>query len=625
MPECGLQSACHGTRCLLRVVACAAVGIGLLGSVAASVDRSASSGARPRPSLVVLLLPGVTLDDLLLPELHFLPRLVRTSSGAWVAVWRETQGLERYGKSLKTPLRRDASRPYGVAADVDATGRAARRELRRAPILWIDLGDTARAARYAPLCAPDLAEKHRRTAMQDADRLLGELLRQPSLPDVWVIAPPAAPESGLVPFFWMRRGFGPGLLRSGSTHMTGVITGPDLVATLADVAGEPYDGDGRQAEVVPWPGAVGRARSSARAEPGPLGELHRLWGRVEGTEEFRPAANRLIQWLLLLCLVTAILALQSGRRLPTAITLLPLLLPPLLLADGARRGGALLLAMTLALLPGAAQVWAASRSRRFSGQPSEAGMLQLSWRPLAAAGCAACALALLSGDCLPWSALSYSIPLGVRFYGIGNELMGWWIGVTLLAVSGGNRERIAVGPLCMLLAVAVLIGHPSFGANVGGGVTALGAVGVLLWPWLRGRPVLMAAMVCAVVMLLVGMAAWDASRPLADQTHLGRLALRVAHEGPGPLLSMAGGKLWTNLRISVGLWGVMVAAGIRLVLLAQRRAPQSATTRAVALLLPTAILAFLVNDSGVIAAALMLSLSVLAVGPQARRNPGPTS
>src|SRR5207247_2722330 len=126
---------------------------------------------------------------------------------------------------------------------------------------------------------------------------------------------------------------------------------------------------------------------------------------------------------------------------------------------GARRGGAPLLATALLLLPGAALVWASWWSRRSAGRRSGAGTLQVSWRPLAAAGCVACALALLAGDCLRWSVLSYSIPLGVRFYGIGNELMGWWVGVSLLAVTVGGGKRFAAGPVWVLLAVAVLIGH----------------------------------------------------------------------------------------------------------------------------------------------------------------------
>jgi hypothetical protein len=307
-----------------------------------------------------------------------------------------------------------------------------------------------------------------------------------------------------------------------------------------------------------------------------------------------------------------------------AATFVPLLLPPLLLADGARRGGSPLLAASLVLLTGAGWVWGFWQRRRSSERVGSSRAPAWPWRPLAVTGSIVCALALLQGDCLRWSALSYSIPLGVRFYGIGNELMGWWIGVTLLAVMGGVQKRRLPGDAWPLLALAALIGHPGLGANVGGGITAVGAAGVLLWPWLRRRPGVTVAALCASVLLLVVVAAWDASRPLGEQTHLGRLALRVMHAGPGPFLSMAAGKVGTNLRISLGLWGVIAAGGAYLVGVAGRRAPRTVSTEAARPLLPAAIIAFLCNDSGVIAAALMLSLAVVAAGPERARDASPS-
>ena len=86
---------------------------------------------------------------------------------------------------------------------------------------------------------------------------------------------------------------------------------------------------------------------------------------------------------------------------------------------------------------------------------------------------------------------------------------------------------------------------------------------------------------------------------------------------------MAVGKLWTNLRISMGLWGMIAAASVWLVLLAQRRAPRASTTQAVSPLLPVALIAFLVNDSGVIAAALLLSVGLIAAGPETTRRGEP--
>jgi hypothetical protein len=67
--------------------------------------------------MLIVSLPGITLDDLLRPELQYLPRLVRSSSGAWVAVWRQAGDFTRYGQRLPVPLRHDPARPYGTVSD----------------------------------------------------------------------------------------------------------------------------------------------------------------------------------------------------------------------------------------------------------------------------------------------------------------------------------------------------------------------------------------------------------------------------------------------------------------------------------------------------------------------------
>jgi hypothetical protein len=232
----------------------------------------------------------------------------------------------------------------------------------------------------------------------------------------------------------------------------------------------------------------------------------------------------------------------------------------------------------------------------------------------AAATCIACGLAVLFGEALRWAVLGHSIRLGVRFYGVGNEYMGWWVGAALLTVGIPREDRPRPWAVWLLLAVALLIGHPAAGANAGGGITALAAAAVVAWPALRARRSLLAGALLLAAAGLIGLAAWDASRPQEVQTHLGRLAARVAAEGPGPFLNLAGGKLLTNLRLSLTLWGLLLAAGLWLILEARRRAPMNAATQAVSRLLPVAAVAFLANDSGVIAAALMLSYGVIAAG-----------
>jgi hypothetical protein len=239
---------------------------------------------------------------------------------------------------------------------------------------------------------------------------------------------------------------------------------------------------------------------------------------------------------------------------------------------------------------------------------------QRDWTVLAATTVAACAVAVLVGDVFRWSMLGNSIRLGVRFYGVGNEFMGWWIGAAVLAAGVPDKGRVRPGVIAWLGGVALLIGHPALGGKVGGVITALAAVAVEAWPLLRRRHVFAGVALGIAVAALLGLAIWDAARLPDSQTHLGRLVVRMVAEGPRPLLLIARGKLLTNLRLTLGLWGALLAAGVWLILEARRQAPEAKATRAVSRLLPVAAVAFLCNDSGVIAAALMLSYGVLAAG-----------
>jgi hypothetical protein len=591
------------------------------------VSRGACFAAQPPAAsrVVVLLLPGAGLAGLTRADHPHLSETAHRSTGAWVAGWWSLEPPAGRALRLSAPLRPGQS----AAAP--------------APVLWIDLGQGERrpgqTARNEALPA----------ALATADDRVARYWADSHVRDLWIVAPPTHPGPGLTPFFWRRRGASSGLLSSGSTHMRGVVTGGDLAATLASLAGAPYTGGGCRLTAAPpadWP-----ARGDQAEDPVPA--LRRLGVLADRTDAVRAVTNRVVQWLLLLLMAAGIAALRAGRRLSQPLALAPLALPPLLLLEGAWRGGAgVAEGVLLALLIGGGVLacFACGRTglRTRPSPPAplpttgrgvpENGTLVRSpspgsfrergpegegpvpgaegpWRLLAAVTLAACVLAVLAGDIFRWSILGYSIRLGVRFYGIGNEFMGWCIGAALLAVSAPREERVRPGALGLLLAVALLLGHPGLGGKVGGAITGLAAVAVEAWPRLRRHRALALALLALAVAALLGLAAWDASRPPELQTHLGRLALRTLAHGPRPFLTLAAGKLQTELRVTISLWGVLLVAGVWLVREARRHTRHADAIRAVARLLPVAAVAFLCNDSGVIAAALMLSYATIAAGP----------
>ena len=237
------------------------------------------------------------------------------------------------------------------------------------------------------------------------------------------------------------------------------------------------------------------------------------------------------------------------------------------------------------------------------------------------------------------SALSEYALAGIRFYGIGNEYMGVLIGGALLACALGTRGeegrageegRTQGSPLrsatiLSWLALAVFVlSFPSFGAKAGGAVTAT-ATFVVAWRRLQGKPVGWKHLVGSIIAGFALVFAWAILSHVLHlrRTHLetavgalgqGRfgyivgvslrkigLAARVALH-PGTLLGLlAFGLLWLAARRF--LWEQVAAY------LARHKRFEAVWGAG----LWGCVVAVLFNDSGIVAAILMLQCLVLSL------------
>lgn len=497
----------------------------------------------------------------------------------------------------------DLERPFGVAADLPVLLRAARRSLDRCDLLAVDPGDLERARRYAPFCLPERAAAHAHAARRDLDRLIGALWPQARSMggQLFLVSPVAGTDGpwglGLLVAAgppWPR-----GLLTSPSTRLPGLVTNLDLLPTLlaqagldgADLAGRPFRSTGA----------------------GGLGELERLARWSARAETARgPAWDLLRAGLIALLLLSALTRVRSRLRrtlLPAALWLflVVLLAGDLVAPPGAARAAAHAVLVGLAVAAG----WALSRWEL----PLLGALVLLLLGDLSS-----------GGHLLRWSPLGHSVALGARYYGIGNELAGLLLGVTLLlpfaACSAARhapraRRRAAWAGVALYGLVIAAVGSPVLGANFGGALAAALvfalAVPVLLGLRARVRHVALALG----VLLLAGMlfALWDARRPPEAQSHVGRLIAAARHDRGAPLARALAGKAQTAARVTFSLWGLLLLGELVVGLWLLRRAtlpdpsdPSPLPERGLRLLLPAAAGMLLFNDSGVIGAALALAL-----------------
>jgi hypothetical protein len=381
-------------------------------------------------------------------------------------------------------------------------------------------------------------------------------------------------------------GLGRAGLDSPSTRQPGFVTLPDLAPTLLSLVG-----------IVPPNAFEGGLIRSAQAV-----------SRARLIEEDRRAAvaqdaGTPVTVLFLLAAAAGFLGLARERfRLPVAAVLLGL--PPALLLmmllpwwhSGPLAGVITLLAIAGLL---AALSWLA-----FGRDPPQLVLV------LTTVTAAVIAIDALQGGTLELDAPLLNNAIGAgRFAGVGNVAYGFLIAASLAAaaVALDRYGRKALAAVVVGLAFSVVAdGAPMFGADVGGLVVGLPAVGMLL---IGGRrrlprwaPVLSAAVGLGV---LAGVAAFDITRPARQQTHLGRTLMGGSARQTIVRRELAAlDSLWTSG------WVIVIVVVVVGLVVARHRLPTGPAARAgLRAIAVAAIAGTVLNDSGVAVAGPVLFVS----------------
>jgi hypothetical protein len=223
-----------------------------------------------------------------------------------------------------------------------------------------------------------------------------------------------------------------------------------------------------------------------------------------------------------------------------------------------------------------------------------------------------------------------------RLAGYGN--LAWALMVTALIISvtglwgrwqlrvGGDESssdrRFVLGLAAATFALAVLaVGLPSLGANVGGTLSVVSGLSIVLLT-LAGirldlRRLIGVGVVTVAVLAVFG--ALDVRREPEDQTHLGRLIDQtLGDEGVGGLATVIQRKINANLNILFSsVWSLVIPAALAFLAFLIWRPPQFLRNlfrhvpgmRACVIgVLATGAVGGLVNDSGIAIPAIMLTL-----------------
>ncbi len=224
------------------------------------------------------------------------------------------------------------------------------------------------------------------------------------------------------------------------------------------------------------------------------------------------------------------------------------------------------------------------------------------------------------------SFLGYSVVASSRYYGIGNEYMGILLGSYIAAAALGlrhdtrRRRREFLWPMTVL--IGLLFIHPNFGADVGGGITALIGLGITNYLWLN-QPIRLKEIgrLCVATVFLVAFAgSWDYYLDANSMSHLGQLMKAVHDQGWVVLVNLAARKTALNIRListtplSLVLIAILIAIPFLYrnppALIQKFKVKYAEIVAGLTGLSVTALVGMITNDSGIVSAAMLFMFGI---------------
>lgn len=485
--------------------------------------------------------------------------------------------------------------------------------LTKCDLVVVHFGDFARIERenQAGYLMARSYSSHRAQALSALDRYVG-LVRSysgaGSTLELYLIVPtPPMTRNGwdrLTPALHLSLGGppNPGVMWSATTQTTGLIAARDIAPTILDALN------------IPRPVQMTGDAVSFRAEK-PTDALHRLLG-LDRLTAFNQEAQNPLFWTLGFVAATIMfggLALYLARVLQR----------DRILRGTALYGLRLLAAWPLALLV-APLISPQSLTIYYGWIIALTLAIGLLRSPSVIYGLTAIVLAVdgVTGTHLvSQSVLSAYALAGIRFYGIGNEYMGIMLAGALLLAAVTPRS---IWPAIIFAVVTFVLSFPAFGAKAGGAITAT-ATFVIAWRNLRGLPVNYRHILLAVLAGFGLVFLWvlvDHVVP-TRRTHIDTAVDALGHGRLGYIAGVALRKvgLAANILLKpgtlLGLLGIALLAGFARLFLRRSateylsRHPDFAAIWNAGLW--GSLIAVLFNDSGVVAAILLLTSLIVAL------------
>lgn len=395
------------------------------------------------------------------------------------------------GTLVKTPdkpgdYRLNRNKIIGLVKQyIDSAGRK---------IILVDTGDTVRLERRSEYLTKNVYEENKKEALDSIALLIKETEKQflnetAGIMIISTMSPREDLKNGIaLGFVFFKKGNtnGAGLLESASTKKKGLLALPDITATILDYFGVPAEKySGNAAFEV-----------NGLKSPEKISYLNRLQTKIINVEKIRSSSIPIFVGIIVIVSLLGILQVTLNQKilnntfvqgmllLPGVIVLYSIILGPVYSVDvkaglSALIGASLLTAGLLSYFP----------SSRMIIDKLIAAINLIAALMVAASS-------VFYPDLLRFSILGYSLNIGARFYGIGNEFSGIVISGLLIpnvlllrwiSKKKYNSYLIALAGVISAGIMALLLGYPELGANTGGAITAASAAIIASFLYLKQK------------------------------------------------------------------------------------------------------------------------------------------
>lgn len=475
-----------------------------------------------------------------------------------------SEGITDYGKVDSSLLTKDFMSPFGIKTDYDILYKAYENVRDKADFIVIQMGDTYRLNKYMNI-SDERQKESKINTFKEVDEFLGRILHKNDKDTLLMLVVPfpstvdVAQGKRLTPIIAFNRSISQGILTSATTKRDGIITNTDLAAQILAHFEIPKDTFMTGHKLI--------SKSSNK----PLEYLMKLNTISVFNYKTRAAVVKTFIGCIIAFLILSLIFMVFFKKYlkcikplliailitPTVILVIPILNP----------WNTLKLAISLII-------------SIFILSLTIAHFLKDNLQIFIVTCLSSMTIILVDtffgNPLMKVSILGYDPLIGARFYGIGNEYMGFLIGTTIIGTAAlieryRYKENVAkIASIAIFIVVLLTLMTPTLGTNVGGTMTAFIGFGMASLLYLKGGITKkdLIGLISLLLISLLSLFIYDGMQPTETQSHIGQTSSLIRQNSLLALFQIFGRKLSMNYKLikystwTWALFATMAALGV---------------------------------------------------------------